>query len=108
MSARLILETPCRHGYVECLATIKYPLNIATNANDFIPKLCPGGTRRELDPVDLLDKVGASLYANLFDGQTRGTFTGLVDDLVAETVEAVGFVFEEQLGLDVLLSEGDQ
>ncbi len=55
MSARLILEIPCRHGYVECLATIEYPLNMAANANDFIPEQCPGGICRELYPGELVE-----------------------------------------------------
>jgi len=33
----------CEHGNFDCRKVIEWPLNTATNANDFIPRLCPGG-----------------------------------------------------------------
>jgi hypothetical protein len=33
----------CEHGSFDCKEVIEWPLNTATNANDFITRPCPGG-----------------------------------------------------------------
>lgn len=57
MSSELVYRKPCEHGSMR-RHTVDWPLPVATNANDFMAKWCPGGVEQVLDP----DKVLVGIF----------------------------------------------
>ena len=56
----------CEHGNFDCKEVVEWPLNTATNANDFIPRPCPGGREivlRFAGPFPLSDAHRALYHA---------------------------------------------